>query len=123
MNISQLRQRIDTLDRERRKLQDFLLKPKEMIKGSYYLLYKRCGNPKCPRCTQGGKHGPFPHLSLSEAGKRKLIFIRVEDRSSVKLKSFNYRIYQSRLARIRKINQEIFDALKQIRDSKTIHYK
>lgn len=123
MNISQIRQRIDNLDRERRKLQNFLLKPQEMIRGSFYLLYKRCGNPKCPRCTQGEKHGPFAHLSLSRGGKTKLFLIRRKDRLSVKQKSFYYKVYQSRLTTIRKINQEIFEIFKSIRDSKTTSYK
>lgn len=123
MNISQLRQRIDTLNRQRCKLQHRLLHPQQMIKGSYYLLHKRCGNPACKRCAQGEKHGPFAHLSMSQDGKTKLILIRRDDRLAVKRKSFNYKIYQSRLARIRKINQQIFAILKKIRDSKTTPYK
>ena len=120
-DISQLRKRIDNLDRERRKLQGFLLRPQDMIYGSFYQIYRSCGNPNC-RCSKGEKH-PAKCLSTRKAGKTKLIYVRKEDESRVERGARNYQRFQNRVASIRKINNQIFELLKSLRDSKLKRYR
>lgn len=104
MDISRLRKRVFDLDAERKRLQDFLLRPKEMVYGSFYQIHRRCGNPRC-RCAKGDKH-QAKVLSLQEGGKTRLIYVRSKDEVWVKEQAENYRIYQKHMARIRKVNEE-----------------
>jgi hypothetical protein len=120
-DISRLRQEVAHLDERRRKLLAPLLHPQEMVLGSFYLVYKRCGNPRC-RCAKGEKHGPFSYLSLRVEGKTKLTFVRKEDERWVKEQATNYRRYQKLMAQIRQIDQKILQILSQIRDSKVKRY-
>lgn len=121
MDISQLRKKVYYLDQERRKLQNFLLKPEEMVYGSFYKFYRRCGNPNC-HCKHGEKH-LAKCLSTNERGKTRLIYVRRKDERWVKKQAENYRKFQDRMSKIRKINAEIFELLKKIRDSKLKGYK
>jgi hypothetical protein len=120
-DISRLRKRIDNLDRERRKLQGFLLRPQDMLYGSFYQIYRSCGNPNC-HCRQGEKH-PAKCLSTRQAGKTKLVYVRKEDESWVERQARNYQRFQNRIAQIRKINNQIFELLKSLRDPKLKRYK
>lgn len=121
IDTSRLRQEIYYLDQERKELQDFLLRPQEMVYGSFYEFYRRCGNPTC-RCSRGKKH-LSECLSTNEGGKTKLIYVRKRDVFWVRKQAENYRRYQKGMARVRKINTEIFEALKKIRDSKLKRYR
>jgi hypothetical protein len=121
MNVSKMRKRVDDLDRERGKIQGFLLRPEEMVYGSFYELYRKCGNANC-RCTRGEKH-IANCLSIQEGGKTKLTYVRKQDEGWVRMQAENYRIHHKRMAMIRKINDEIFEILKQIRDSKLKRYE
>jgi hypothetical protein len=121
MDISRFRKRVFILDQERKRLQDLLLRPKEMVYGSFYEIYRRCGNPRC-RCAKGDKH-QAKVLSLQEDGKTRLVYVRRSDEIWVGEQAENYRIYQKHMARIRKINEEIFEILKELRDSKLKRYE
>ena len=121
MDISRLRQKVYYLERERKKLQDFLLRPQEMVYGSFYEFYRSCGNPTC-HCRRGEKH-LSKCLSTNEGGKTKLIYVRKEDVVWVRMQAENYRRYQKGMASVRKINTEIFETLKQIRNSKLKKYR
>ena len=121
MDISRLRQQVYNLNKERERLENTLLQPRKMIRGSVYEIYKKCGNKRC-KCAHGDLHGPFKGLSLTTKGKRTFKFIRREDERQVSEEAENYRLYQKQMASIRKINQEIFSTLKKIRDSKVKDY-
>lgn len=121
MDISRLRQKVYYLDRERKKLQDFLLRPQEMVYGSFYEFYRRCGNPTC-HCKRGKKH-LARCLSTNEGGKTKLIYVRNKDVFWVRKQAENYRRYQKAMAGVRKINNEIFEIVKKLKDSKLKRYK
>lgn len=121
MDISKLRKRVYLLNSERKRLQDYLLKPRNMIKGSLYKLYRRCGNPNC-KCAKGDKH-VGNYISMSKEGKTNLTYVKGKDIVRVENETRNYRKYQRRMARIRKINEEIFTILKKIRDEKVKEHK
>jgi len=121
MDISKLRQRVYRLDQRRRKLQGYLLKPRKMIRGSLYEIYRKCGNPNC-KCARGEKH-QGKYLSVKKKGKTKMTYVRRGDEKWVTTQANNYRRYQKWMADVRKINKEIFEILKKIRDSKVRDYK
>lgn len=120
--LSRLRQKVGILDRERGILRNKLLHPRDMVKGSVFEMMKSCGNPGC-RCMKGEKHGPFKCLSVPEEGKKRIVFIRKEDKFWVVQEAEKYKKYQQKMARLRKISQEIYEILKKIRDSKVKVYK
>jgi len=121
MQPYRIKHKIRQLDTRRRHLLARLMQPEEMVAGSVYRVYKKCGNPRC-RCTKGEKHGPFTCLSLTDRGKRKLVFVRRDDEVWVKLRATRYRRYQKMMANVRKMNDEIFELLKVLRDGKVNRY-
>lgn len=122
MDISKLRKRVGELDRRRRRLQSFLLRPRPMTIGSLYEIYKKCGNLRC-KCGKGKRHGPFMCLSFSIGGRHKMVFVRKKDQAVISKQAANYCKYQKWMAEIRKINEEVFEILKQIREAHTRQYK
>ena len=113
--LSRLRQRIYLFRKRRGVYLDKLLRrPKPMVIGSLYKVYKTCSKPNCC-CQKGRKHGPFPALSISIGGNRRIKMIRREDLSVVKEKALAYQNFQQGLAEIRKINKEIDKLLEEIK--------
>jgi len=106
MDISILRKTIYLLEQQRQKTLVYLLSPKEMVTGSIYSVYKKCGNKNC-RCARGELHGPFNYLSRKVDGKTKLTFIRRADENRVTKEAVNYRKYTKAMARLNKINEKI----------------
>lgn len=85
-----------------------------MIPGSFYSVYKTCSKKNC-RCQRGDKHGPFPALSQSIGGKRKLVMVKQEDVPSVRTKATAYKDFQKRLTRLRRLMTTVDTILQDIR--------
>jgi hypothetical protein len=85
-----------------------------IIIGSFYQVYKTCTQPNC-RCQSGEKHGPFPALSWSVDGKRKMVMVRQDDAPEVARKAIAYRQYQKSLAAMRRLMQTIDNLMVKIR--------
>jgi hypothetical protein len=92
-----------------------------MILGSFYHVYKTCTKPNC-RCRKGTKHGPFPALSRSVEGKRRLVMVRKQDAPDVQKKATAYKDFQKRLCRLRKLSDNIDAVLQQIRSLQLEEY-
>jgi hypothetical protein len=122
MDLSQIKKKIHFLEGQRQKKIDYLLNPNDMVAGSIYTVYKKCGNKNC-RCTRGKLHGPFYYLSRKIGGKTKLTFVRRADEDKVEEKAYNYRRYTKALADLGKINARIYDNLKKIKGIKTEDYE
>ncbi len=121
-NLSRIRQKILQLRELRRNHIEKLLRPKPMIIGSLYEVYKTCTKPNCC-CRKGKKHGPFPALSISIAAKRSVKMVRKEDLPLVRQKAQAYQSFQQELAKIRKINKEIDALLEEIKKEFLEEYK
>ena len=122
MDISILRKTIYLLEQQRQKTLVYLLSPKEMVTGSIYSVYKKCGNKNC-RCARGELHGPFNYLSRKVDGKTKLTFIRRADENRVTKEAVNYRKYTKAMARLNKLNEKIYENIKKIKEVKTKDYE
>ncbi len=120
-DISSLRKNIYSLERQRKKIVNYLLNPRNMIEGSIYTVYKKCGNKNC-RCARGELHGPFNYLSRRIDGKTKLTFVRRADQDDVEIKATNYRKYIARIAKLNKIDRRIYDEVVKIKKIKTYSY-
>jgi len=120
--LSRIRQKILQLSELRKGYTEKLLRPKPMVIGSLYEVYKTCTKPNCC-CKKGKKHGPFPALSVSIAAKRTVKMVRKEDLPLVRQKAKAYQSFQQGLAKIRKINKEIDVLLEQIKKEFLEEYK
>ena len=120
--ISRIRQKIFQLRKSRGTYIKELLHPKPMVIGSLYEVYKTCSKVNCC-CKKGKKHGPFPALSISIAGKRSLKMVRKEDIAVVRKRASAYQSFQQSLARIRRINKEIDVLLEQTKKEFLEEYK
>lgn len=121
MDISAIRKNIHFLEQQRKKALSYLLNPQDMVEGSIYTVYKKCGNKRC-RCAKGDLHGPFSYLSRKVEGKTKLTFIRRKDEDRVGKQAQNYRKYSKAMAKLNKLNSRIYDNLKKIKEEKTSSY-
>ena len=122
MNISTIRKKIYFLEQQRKKTLNFLLHPKEMVCGSIYSAYKKCGNKNC-RCAKGNLHGPFSYLSKKVDGKTTLTFIRRADEDRITSQAENYRKYIKAMAKLNKLNSRIYENIKKIKEEKTGSYE
>ncbi len=122
MDISALRKKIYLLEQQRQKVISYLLHPKEMVSGSIYSTYKKCGNKNC-RCARGELHGPFNYLSKRVDGKTVLSFVRKVDESQIISKAGHYRDYIRAMARLNRLDKRIYDNVKKIKQAKTKDYE
>lgn len=122
MDISTLRKKIYFLEEQRKKTVNYLVHPKDMISGSIYSAYKKCGNKRC-RCARGDLHGPFKYLSRKVDGVTVLTFIRKADEDKIAVKAKDYRNYVKAMAKLNKIDKKIYDNLKKIKEAKTKSYE
>ena len=120
--LSRIRQKVFRLRKLRETYINRLLHPKPMVIGSLYEVYKTCSKVNCC-CKKGKKHGPFPALSISIAGKRSMKMVRKKDLPVIREKASAYQSFQQGLARIRKINKEIDNLLEQTKEGFLEEYK
>ena len=120
--LSRIRQKVFRLRKLRETYINKLLHPKPMVIGSLYEVYKTCSKVNCC-CKKGKKHGPFPALSISIAGKRSMKMVRKEDLPVIREKASAYQSFQQGLAKIRKINKEIDNLLEQTKEEFLEEYK
>jgi len=122
MDISNIKKKIRFLEGQRQAKITYLLKPKDMVSGSIYTVYKKCGNKNC-RCARGKPHGPFYYLSRKEDGKTKLTFVRRADEGTIEERAYNYKKYIKNMADLGKIDKKIYGYLKKIKGQKTEGYE
>ena len=122
MNISTIRKKIYLLEQQRQKAITYLLSPKDMVSGSLYATYKKCGNKNC-RCAKGVLHGPFNYLSKKIDGKTILRFVRKADKDRITKEAQNYRDYIKVAAKLNKLDKKIYENVKIIKEAKIKDYE
>ncbi len=122
MGISALRKKIYLLEQQRQKAVSYLLSPKDMVSGSIYSTYKKCGNKRC-RCAKGELHGPFSYISKRVDGKTVLSFVRRADEKKITKEAQNYREYIKVIAKLNKLDKKIYDHVKKMKEIKTTDYE
>src|SRR2546422_1314408 len=78
----------NTLTKTLRKLQ----RSQPMVRGSFYLLRRKCGKPNC-RCTRGKLHQSWV-LTRSEKGRDKIYTVPKDQQPRVRKWATEYRKYQ-----------------------------
>jgi hypothetical protein len=96
-----------TLRKRRRELVRRLPPIEQVLRGSLFETYKRCGRPNC-HCVDGPGHGPKRYLSISRPGQRPRIDY-VPNAANAQVAKFlaNFRNLQGMLNEICAINAEL----------------
>lgn len=76
-----------------------------MVQGSFYLLRRKCGNPRC-RCARGELHASWV-ITRSEAGKHRIYPVPKETRAWLRQLTAEYRRYQRARAVLVKRHQKM----------------
>ena len=121
-NLSSIRKNIASLKTQREKILHYLLNAHEMIDGSIYTVYKKCGSKNC-KCAKGKLHGPFNYLSRKINGRTKLTFVRRADEPGIEKMAQDYRKYITHMARLVKIDKKIYEMVAMIKKIKTSSYE
>lgn len=95
-----------------------LQRSEPMIRGSFYLLRRKCGKPNC-RCTRGQLH-PAYVLTRSEAGKDRLYPVPKEQRAEVRKRAAEYRRYQRARAVLVKRHLRLLALVDQIAEQRLL---
>ena len=118
--VDRLRVTIFGLDMERKMIQESLLTPRRMIRGSLYHVKRKCGKNNC-HCSKEGGH-PALCLSMRQDGKAKLVYVKKKDESWTRERIEYYKEFREKMAKIREVNNQILELLKGLRDSRRIRY-
>jgi hypothetical protein len=111
---SRQRQILDSLCKEYQGHLREVLRRRELMKGSVYVLKTRCGNPSC-HCAkpQGGLHSATV-LSWSECGKTRLRSLAAGDQARIRGLAESYRrVRQCRVA-LTKLHRQILAAMNRL---------
>jgi len=115
VDLSQVKKAVSVLLARRGELEQALLTfRRKMVQGSLFEIYTACRKGNC-RCTKGEKHGPFLYMGSYVKGKKVQRYVgKAEDQQIVEGLR-RYRDFQSKLERIRKINNQLNELWNKLR--------
>jgi hypothetical protein len=76
-----------------------------MVQGSFYLLRRKCGNPRC-RCARGQLHASWV-ITRSESGQHRIYPVPDAERAWLRQLTAEYRRYQRARAVLVKRHQKM----------------
>lgn len=115
MEASKVRQKLALLLRERNFLEQKLLNTRgKLIEGCLSSRFTECRKGNC-KCTRGQPHGPFLYMSTKVKGRLKYYYVGKKEDLKIVEGLRQYKQFQSKLERIRKINKEINTLWNQLR--------
>ncbi len=103
---------IKKLEQQRQALLLKLLETQAMIRGSFGVAYRKCGNPNC-RCAQGAGH-PMNRMTWSEGGRSRTKTILAKDVEWAKAMAGNYKQFRKNRQALRVLERKINLALDQL---------
>lgn len=113
MDSSTLRQQIYYLKSDETQLLNILLGHKKMIKGTVYVLERRCGKKNC-KCRRENKLHKSWVISWTENRKKHLRTIKGKDMERVKALNNNYLIFRGAKIKLMKLQKEIITKVNEI---------
>jgi len=114
--LSEKRQEIRKLQKEKYRIELGLLRPLPMVPYALIESWGECGKKVC-RCHQGQLHGPYWYLSQHWGGKTRNIYVPKEKAAKIQVLADRYKEYEGKLTRLRAIQKEIMELLKEIEKS------
>ena len=89
-----------------------------MVRGSFYLLRRKCGKPNC-RCATGQLHATYV-LTRSEQGKDRLYTVPKEQRAQVRKRAAEYRRHQRARAVLAKRHARLLALVDEMADKRLL---
>lgn len=119
-DISQIRQKLYQLNKERWELTESIMQTGHLLKASFYERSTKCSSPNC-KCSEGELHGPFPWIYRNRKGE-KLVSTscntgKVEEARQC---AENYKSFKEICKNIEKANNEIACLISKIEDIQEI---
>lgn len=114
-------EKIQELEKERKRLIRILLRNCKLVEGSLRDLLVRCGRKGC-HCQKQPIH-PITRLSHWENGKLKNRIVRIADRELIRELSNNYKEHKRALRALAKRNAQEIKLLKSLLKSKIVRYE
>ncbi len=113
-DLSQVRQRIYRLNKERWALLESIMRTEKLMTASFYERYTKCSSPNC-KCKSGELHGPYPWIYQNRKGEKLVstscIAEKVEDAHKF---SSNYKKFKENWSQIKILDEEIQRLIRQI---------
>ncbi len=95
-----------------------LQRSEPMVRGSFYLLRRKCGKPNC-RCATGQLHAAYV-LTRSEQGQDRLYPVPREQRARVRKWAAEYRRYQRARAVLAKRHLHLLSLVDQMAEQRLL---
>ncbi len=115
-DISQIRQSLYKLNKERWELIESIMQPGKLLKASFYERHTKCGSPNC-KCAQGELHGPFPWIYRNRKGEKLVsTSCNMDKAQEAQQYSENYKNFKEICKKIQKTNDEIQGLILKIED-------
>lgn len=113
MDISRVRQRVRQMHTEQSRMLGLLLASRPFVKGSFYLLARRCGRENC-RCRKGKELHKTYVLTYKEGGESKLEYLKGEDIEVLRGLVWKWKRFREGRAEFARVHRKIMDGLHQI---------
>jgi hypothetical protein len=88
-----------------------ILQPRDLVKGSVYLLKTRCGNASCHCAKPDGRLHSATVLSWSQSGKTRIRSLAAGDRARIRRLTENYRRLRQARAALVKLHKQALEAI------------
>jgi hypothetical protein len=122
-SIAKLRNSLEPLEQERKRLMGRLSKEHELALGTVSEVYRKCGNPRC-HCANGPGHRQILFLFKDEDDQRRRCkLVRRADEQRLLRAGEVYRQFRADLQRLRAIEKEEIQILMAILIARAIHYE
>ena len=108
---SRQRQILDQLTKDYLHQVRDILQPRDLVKGSVYLLKTRCGNASCHCAKPDGRLHSATVLSWSESGKTHIRSLAAGDRARIRRLTENYRRLRQARATLIKLHKQALEAI------------
>ncbi len=103
---------IKKLERQRQTLMQDLLHTKQMIRGSFGTVTRKCGKPNC-WCVEGAGH-PVKRITWTEKTHSRTKAIPAEDATWIETMTDNYRRFRKNRQALRALERKINTAVDEL---------
>lgn len=118
MEINELRKKLNYLIRQREGYEKIIFSRNIILEGVYREFYKVCGRKSC-WCYKGDKkHGPYHKIEVIREGKQKVYIVPKSKVPEVIELYNNRKEFLEAESKIKSINDEIYEVIKEIKKSK-----
>jgi hypothetical protein len=118
METNELRKKLNYLIRQREGYEKVIFSRNIILEGVYREFYKVCGRKSCWCYQSDKKHGPYHKIEVIREGKQKVYIVPKSKVTEVIELYNNRKKFLEAESKIKSINDEIYEVIKEIKKSK-----